>query len=87
MSHFIGTVQGSRGEAHRLGGKEGGMQTSNRGWRSGVDVYGSHNPTTKEDNFTITVNGGSNRTRQSVEFCTVHQDGTVTIHRPELIRK
>ena len=40
MAHFRGTLQGSRGEASRLGTKASGLDTTTDGWTSGVRVYG-----------------------------------------------
>lgn len=37
MSHFYGTMQGSRGEATRQGTKQSGLSAHIRGW--GVGVY------------------------------------------------
>lgn len=41
MSHFYGTLQGSRGEATRCGTKNSGVTTHAPGWRGAirVDVY------------------------------------------------
>ena len=38
MAHFRGTVEGSRGEASRLGTKNSGLLVSANGWDIGVDV-------------------------------------------------
>lgn len=38
MAHFRGTLQGSRGEASRLGGKDGGLHTTAASWEGGVSV-------------------------------------------------
>ena len=41
MSHFYGTLEGSRGEATRCGTKDSGMQAIAAGWGGAirVDVY------------------------------------------------
>lgn len=36
MAHFYGTIQGSRGEASRLGGKNTGLQTTAASWHGAV---------------------------------------------------
>ena len=36
MAQFYGSVQGSRGEASRLGGKESGLEVSATAWGGGV---------------------------------------------------
>ena len=38
MSHFYGTLKGSRGEATRGGTKSSGMTTYTAGWRGAVHV-------------------------------------------------
>ena len=38
MSHFYGTLQGSRGEATRCGTKNSGVQTVAAGWGGAVQV-------------------------------------------------
>lgn len=42
MAHFRGTVQGSRGEASRLGSKSSGMSVVLNGWAVGVHVEATH---------------------------------------------
>lgn len=42
MAHFRGTVQGSRGEASRLGSKSSGMDVVLNGWAVGVHVEAAH---------------------------------------------
>lgn len=42
MAHFIGVVQGSRGEATRLGGKPSGMRVNASGWDLGVTARMLH---------------------------------------------
>ena len=38
MAQFIGTVQGDRGEASRLGNKKSGLTTEYNSWNYGVRV-------------------------------------------------
>lgn len=38
MAHFYGTIQGSRGEASRLGGKESGLRVYAASWSGAVGV-------------------------------------------------
>lgn len=40
MAHWYGEVQGSRGPAHRLGGKEGGVRTHCASWSGAVTCHG-----------------------------------------------
>ena len=42
MAHFYGTLQGVRGEASRLGGKESGLRTVAASWEGSVCVYLSY---------------------------------------------
>lgn len=39
MAHFMGIVQGSRGEASRLGGRESGMRTTAASWQGSARTY------------------------------------------------
>ena len=39
MAHFLGTVQGARGEASRLGSKNSGLRTCAASWQGSVRVY------------------------------------------------
>lgn len=38
MARFFGSVQGSRGKAHRIGGASSGLHTVAAGWQGAVDV-------------------------------------------------
>lgn len=58
MAHFIGVVQGSRGEASRLGGKETGMRVNANGWEAGVTVRAVH--IDGKDRFYLYRTAGSN---------------------------
>lgn len=58
MARFKGSVQGSRGEASRLGGTESGLRVYANGWRSGVMVRGEVNED-GEDVFYVYATGGS----------------------------
>lgn len=59
MAHFYGSVQGSRGDVHRLGGKNTGLRTVAKGWDFGVDVYLYHDETTGRDFARIYQTKGS----------------------------
>jgi hypothetical protein len=39
MAHFLGTIQGCRGEASRLGGKGSGLRSVAASWEGSVRVY------------------------------------------------
>jgi len=64
MARFLGAVQGSRGEASRLGSNSSGIRAQAQGWDCGVTVYGesvidSHSGKSV-DQFEIYATGGSN---------------------------
>lgn len=65
MAHFIGRVQGNRGEASRLGSKDSGMDATARGWRIGGSVYCFHQDADKtngieeKDVVRFDLDGGS----------------------------
>ena len=58
MSQFYADIQGSRGAASRMGGKDGGIRGHIRGWSVGVRVHGRH--VDGEDIFDVALTGGSN---------------------------
>jgi hypothetical protein len=61
MARFIGFVQGSRGEASRLGGPSSGIRAQARGWNLGGTVYGGPVYGDAEfDEFRLYVDRGSN---------------------------
>jgi hypothetical protein len=60
MSHFYGSMKGSRGEATRCGTKSSGISVHLRGWTSGVRVYGYHDERTGRDVFKVYQTSGSN---------------------------
>ena len=56
MGHFRGTVQGSRGEASRLGHQ--GLQTTCYGWQDGL-WCGATRDDEDGDQFEVRLTGGS----------------------------
>ena len=58
MAHFRGTVQGSRGQASRLGGKSSGLVTSCDGWDIGI-TSNLHHSDTYGDVATVYITSGS----------------------------
>ena len=61
MARFLGAVQGSRGEATRLGGTSSGIRAQAQGWGLGVKVYGDAKPLDPErDMFGVWATSGSN---------------------------
>ena len=59
MAHFRGTLQGSRGEASRLGTKGSDLIVTADGWNFGVVVTLSYNSELDEDEAFITLTSGS----------------------------
>ncbi len=72
MSHFYGTLQGSRGTATRCGTKNSGLQTNAAGWRGAIQV------TIFEDNgvdrFKVSLVPWQNSGGQSVVLATGELD-------------
>jgi hypothetical protein len=48
MAHFLGSVQGNRSEASRLGSKNSGLHIISASWQGAVEVYLSHDETGKD---------------------------------------
>ena len=57
MAQFYAEIQGSRGEATRMGSKQSGMRSHTRGWHIGAEVLCQHLNDT--DHILITATGGS----------------------------
>lgn len=63
MARFRATIQGSRGAASRLGGKEAGARASVNGWNVGVNVFANaakDRNGNEGDRITLYITGGSN---------------------------
>lgn len=63
MAHFIGYIQGARGEASRLGTKKSGIDVSARGWNLGGSVrlwFDERNG--GSDTIVLSLDKGSNNT-------------------------
>jgi len=63
MSHFYGSMQGSRGEATRCGTKNSGFTAHIRGWDIGVEVWLRYDEKKKCDVVEVQLTGGSNGRR------------------------
>jgi hypothetical protein len=57
MAHFYSAIQGSRGEATRLGTTASGIRAQAQGWDTGAKVYG--NVVDDRDEFSIYATSGS----------------------------
>ena len=74
MAQFYADIQGSRGEATRLGNKKSGLSGHIRGWDVGARVTMRYNELKDEDEITIELTGGSSGGR-SVNLGTfTHRD-------------
>lgn len=60
MAHFYGEIQGSRGAASRLGGKNTGMRAAAQGWEIGAKVQVSFDEETGKDTVRVYRTTGSN---------------------------
>lgn len=49
MAHFYGSVQGSRGQAHRAGGRASGLNVTAASWEGAVQVRLFFNEETNSD--------------------------------------
>lgn len=67
MAHFIGYLQGSRGEASRLGTKNTGIDARAQGWEIGGKIIMECNKD-GEDIVTIYVTRGSNNRGNSLNL-------------------
>lgn len=69
MSRFYASIQGSRGEATRVGTKNSGLSGHIRGWNVGCRVHLSTNDK-DEDVCTVILTGGSNGSKREVQLGT-----------------
>lgn len=53
MAHFLGTVQGQRGEASRLGNKNSGLQTVAASWDGAIAVDLEYDERTGKNRYTV----------------------------------
>lgn len=74
MAHFIGFVQGNRGEASRIGSRASGMNTTARGWRIGGRVILRYNKETDKDEIRFILDGGSNSQFGSITIADFEED-------------
>lgn len=58
MAQFKAEIQGTRGEASRLGSKNSGMRAHVHGWNVGVKILAEHK--NGKDVFYVYRTGGSN---------------------------
>lgn len=65
MAQFRGTVQGNRGEAHRLGHKKEGLRTTAYGWQGGIVVDLHYDDISGRDYATVRMVPGASRAGES----------------------
>ena len=86
MAHFRGSVQGTRGEASRLGSKISGLTARANGWNSGVTVVAHRDETRNTDVFEVYATGGSDPRYRAKLIATVrHSDADVRAGRSATI--
>lgn len=59
MAQYYASIQGSGGQATKMGTKKTGINGHIRGWHIGAQVWMSYNEETGEDECTINLTGGS----------------------------
>lgn len=64
MAKFRATIEGSRGEASRLGTAKSGLRASINGWNIGIDVYLRYDEKLGCDCVYVALTGGSNGGRR-----------------------
>lgn len=84
MAHFYAHAQGSRGETHRLGGKENGAQAGVRGWKDGVTIYATYNKGHERNEYEIVANGGSSHSfNRNVGTLIIDEASKRIVFRPD----
>lgn len=93
MSHFYGSIKGTRGEATRCGDKRSGYVASIAGWQGAIRVALYHNPTLEQDFFEVRlIRWGSSRGEEfllasgPLDTGKVTDGGIIRLH-PELVRR
>ena len=78
MSQFYANIQGSRGEATRMGTKNSGMEGHIRGWGSGGKVVMEH--IEDKDVCFIYATGGSNYGSRKILIAKI-KDGVIHLEK------
>ena len=60
MAQYQGKIQGSRGQATRLGTKSSGLETQCNGWNVGATARLDYNGVKERDEISLYVTTGSN---------------------------
>jgi hypothetical protein len=81
MSRFYANIKGTRGEATRQGSGRSGITSHTRGWNLGVRVQGypAIEDAAKQDEFCISITGGSAGARLSAPLACVSENSNGSI--------
>jgi len=74
MAQFRATIQGTRGQASRLGTKKSGLLLNVNGWHAGISISASYED--GKDIFKVYKTAGSNGGHSSIHIATV-RDGVI----------
>ena len=93
MSHFYGTLQGTRGEATRCGDAKKGYRAIAAGWQGAIRTYLKHEPVSGKDFFYVYLAPWGNTSGDDIllaqgplDIRTV-RDGGLVVLNPELVRR
>lgn len=93
MSHFYGSIKGTRGEATRCGDKKSGYRATIAGWQGAIYVALYHNPTVDQDFFSVRLVPWGNSRGDAFHLASgpldtgVVTDGGIIRLHPELVRR
>ena len=77
MAHFIGIVQGNRGEVSRLGSRSSNMDAMAQGWKIGGRVSAFHKNGKDYISFTVDGGSGGGASRVLAGVFTLGEDGQI----------
>lgn len=98
MAQFYAEVQGTRGKASRMGGKESGIWGHIRGWSVGCVVRCFYDEKTDTDIVRVYATKGSGGNGRETIIATLYESGKVqfaealeegfgiTLHPPEVVK-
>jgi hypothetical protein len=78
MAQFYGTLSGQRDTlATKCGTKASGMRGTIAGWRIGAVVYANHAEARGTDIISVSIDGGSDGSREQIPIITVDEKDTL----------
>lgn len=77
MAQFYAQIQGNRGMASRMGGKESGIFGHIRGWHVGARVCCHYDEKTDTDVVKVYATKGSSGNGQETLIATIYENGEV----------